>query len=73
MDNFRDRKEDRMLTPLEVSKRLRIGRSTVYRLIAEGTIPSVRIGASIRVSEKKLNGWIEDQGRGSGNASTAPN
>lgn len=43
----------------EVARVLRIARSRAYELVAEGEIPSVRIGRSVRVSRKELDRWIE--------------
>jgi excisionase family DNA binding protein len=41
-------------TPQEVADRLSLDRGTVYRLIAAGRIPAVRIGRAVRVSHKVL-------------------
>jgi len=43
----------------EVAKFAKIGRSTVYQLIAAGTIPSVRFGRSVRVPMEALRRWLE--------------
>jgi excisionase family DNA binding protein len=45
----------------EVAEILRIARNTVYQLVGEGEIPSVRIGRSVRVSRKELERWLEEQ------------
>jgi excisionase family DNA binding protein len=45
----------------EVAEMLRIARNTVYQLVGEGEIPSVRIGRSLRVSRKELERWLEEQ------------
>ena len=45
----------------EVAEVLRIARSRAYELVADGKIPSVRIGRSVRVSRKELDNWLEDQ------------
>jgi excisionase family DNA binding protein len=42
----------RLLTVREVAERLRVCRATVYRLVAEGRIPAVRVSSgAIRVHE----------------------
>ncbi len=41
----------------EVAQRLGIGRSTAYRHIQAGRIPSIRIGGSVRVPERALDAW----------------
>jgi len=46
-----------------VSRRLACSRGTVYRLIASGSLPAVRlggVGASLRVNERELDHWLED-------------
>jgi excisionase family DNA binding protein len=45
----------------EVAQELRIARSRAYELVADGTIPAVKIGRSVRVSRKELLRWLEDQ------------
>ena len=40
---------------------LEISRSKTYELIADGSIPSIRIGASVRVPVQSLREWIERQ------------
>ena len=45
----------------EVAKELRIARSRAYEMVANGTIPAVKIGRSVRVSRKELERWLEEQ------------
>ena len=45
----------------EVARIIRVARSRAYELVAEGEIPSVRIGRSVRVSRKELDLWLEEQ------------
>jgi excisionase family DNA binding protein len=45
----------------EVARIIRVARSRAYELVAEGKIPSVRIGRSVRVSRKELDRWLEEQ------------
>ena len=49
---------ERFLSPQEVADAFQLGRSTVYRRVADGTIPSVRIGngprAPIRIDPRTL-------------------
>ena len=54
-----------LYTPVEAARALGIGRSTIYLLLADGTIPSVRIGASRRIRARDLGAFTEalpDQG-----------
>jgi excisionase family DNA binding protein len=50
-----------LLKPTEVANVLGIGRSKAYELIAAGAIPSIRIGASVRVPADSLRAWIAAQ------------
>lgn len=51
------------LTAAEAQKVLRISRNHVYYLIAEGTIPSIKLGKRVLVPKAGLqsvvNGWQE--------------
>lgn len=44
----------------EAAEALGISRAKAYELIASGNIPSVRVGASIRVPVAALRSWIEE-------------
>ena len=45
----------------EVAQLLQIARSRAYELVADGEIPAVKIGRSVRVSRKELDRWLEGQ------------
>ena len=47
-----------LLRPAEAATALGIGRTKVYELIAAGELPSIRIGASVRVPVAALEAWI---------------
>lgn len=38
-----------LLTVAELAEYLRVGRTTAYKLVKEGTIPSVKFGKQIRI------------------------
>jgi excisionase family DNA binding protein len=46
------------LTPEEAARRLSVGRTTLFALIASGEIPSVKIGRSRRVPAEALNNYV---------------
>lgn len=51
-----------LLSPAEVARRLGVGRMTVYRRIADGSLPAVRISGDagpLRVPADELERWIE--------------
>ncbi len=52
----------------EVADIIGLGRSMTYRLVAEGTIPSVLLAGSRsrRVARADLARWIEEQSRTAG-------
>lgn len=48
-----------LLRPSEAAQKLAVCRSTVYALIADGSIPYVRVGKSIRVPADRLREVID--------------
>ena len=48
------------LTLAEVAAWLKVGRTTVYRLITSGAVPSYRVGRSVRVRRADVEGWLEE-------------
>jgi excisionase family DNA binding protein len=47
-----------LLSITDVCQELGMGRSSVYRRIQSGKIPSVRLGRTIRVRRKDLEGYL---------------
>ena len=53
---------DRVLLRVdEAAQLLSLGRSTLYAMAAAGTIPTVRVGCSLRIPREELNRWIEQR------------
>lgn len=52
-DNYPD-----VVTVKEMQTMLRIGRSTAYKLIGDGVIPSVRIGSSYLITKKSIENFL---------------
>ena len=52
--------EDRLLKTEDVMAILKVGRSTVYKLISSGELPAVKVGTSRRILLKDLNNYIEN-------------
>jgi len=48
------------LTVADLCQLLGIGRTLAYQLIAEHTIPAVRIGRAVRVRKADIEEWLED-------------
>jgi excisionase family DNA binding protein len=57
----RDLMERLLLRPVEAAEAIGISRSKIYELLASGDLPSVRIGASVRVPVEALRAWIAEQ------------
>jgi prophage regulatory protein len=52
-----------MLRPSDLAPRLGVTTGRVYQLIAEGLIPSVRIGRAIRIPRDAWEQWLKEQSR----------
>lgn len=50
--------DDLVLTVEEAARRIKVSRSTTYRLIAAGEIPSIQVGTQRRVSSAALAEWL---------------
>jgi len=50
-----------LLTVEESADALRIGMSTLKKLVRQGEIPVVRIGRSVRLRPGDISAWIERQ------------
>ncbi len=48
----------RLLTVAEVATRLRVSKMTVYRLVHDQAISSVRVGRSYRVPERAVHEYL---------------
>ena len=48
-----------LYTPVEAAQALRISRSSLYLLLAEGVITSVRIGSSRRIPAAALAAFVD--------------
>jgi excisionase family DNA binding protein len=56
--------DSRLLTIAEVGTRLSLSKRSVQRLMADGQLQRVKMGSSIRVSEKQLAAFIAGGGGG---------
>lgn len=48
-----------LLRPAEAAEAIGISRTKAYELIANGELPSVRVGGSVRVPVAELEAWIK--------------
>ena len=51
----------RTYTVEEIAAILEIGKSSAYELVKQGLFRAVKIGASIRVSKKSFDDWLDSQ------------
>jgi excisionase family DNA binding protein len=51
--------EDIFISPDDVMRYLKIGRSMCYELLADGTIPSYRVGRLRRVKKSDIAAWLD--------------
>ena len=54
------------LTVSEVASLLKLSESTVYTMVRAGEIPAVKLGNQWRVSETRLDEWLEEKLEDSG-------
>jgi excisionase family DNA binding protein len=50
-----------LLKPTEAGEILGLGRSKVYEMLANGELPVVRVGRSVRVPVEALREWVSRQ------------
>jgi len=55
-----DEKPDDILTIEELAVYLKIPKSTLYKLVREGKIPSQKIGRHWRFRKAAINHWFEE-------------
>lgn len=51
--------EKLLLRPTEAADALGVSRSTIYELVAAGTVPSIRLGRSVRVPAERLREFVQ--------------
>ena len=49
---------ERLITVKEVAERYRVTPSWVYKAVAKGRIPAVKIGPMLRFSPRTLDRWL---------------
>jgi excisionase family DNA binding protein len=49
---------DQFIRIPEMAAELKISRGRAYALVADGTIPAVKIGRSLRVSRREPRSWL---------------
>jgi excisionase family DNA binding protein len=54
---------ERLLTVEEVSGKLKVGKSTIYRWVHYEYIPHVKLGGTVRFNEKAVEKWLRNRER----------
>jgi len=54
---------ERLLTVEELSQKLQVGKSTIYRWVHFDYIPHVKLGAAVRFSESTVEKWVKSRER----------
>ncbi|HZG56678.1 helix-turn-helix domain-containing protein [Paenibacillus sp.] len=55
---------ERLYTLKEVAEVLSLSYATVYRMVNDGTLPSTKVGGSIRVAQESLRKFILGNSKG---------
>jgi len=55
---------EEFMTLEEVAKRLRVNKKTVYRLLANGSMPATRVGHQWRFDRSIIDGWLARRSTG---------
>ena len=56
--------DHKYLTVPELAALLRISRNLAYELVAQGELPSFRLGSRIRIPRDRLSNWLKRQQSG---------
>lgn len=54
-------KSDNVLTIEELSVYLKIPKSTLYKLVREGKVPSQKVGRHLRFHRESIDEWLKRQ------------
>jgi DNA binding domain, excisionase family len=57
-----DQKQGDVLTIEELSKYLKIAKSTLYKLVREGKVPCQKVGRHWRFRKEAIDRWLEKSG-----------
>ncbi len=56
-----NQQEEMVMTVDEVSEYLRLGKSTIYKLVQDGELPGRKIGGTWRFSREGLEEWLKER------------
>lgn len=52
---------DNILTIKDTAEYLKMGTSTIYKLILRGELPATKVANRWRIRKRRLNQWIEEK------------
>src|SRR3989338_5812378 len=64
--------EDKIYTLDEVSKYLKLSKSTLYKLSQTGRMPSVKIGKQLRFRKSSIDNWLSEKESRTTNSESRP-
>ena len=53
--------EDAIMTVPQVAAYLKMSKAAIYRLVAQGHLPHIKIGKSRRIRREQLEAWLKTQ------------
>ena len=56
----------KLLTVLDLAKRLRLSRGRTYVLLSRGDIPKIMVGGAIRIDSRDVEAYIQENRRKTG-------
>ena len=56
--------DDRLMTVKQIASYLNVNERTVLKLVAEGTLPGVKVGNQWRFRKAMIDAWLDDQALG---------
>ena len=56
----------KLLTVLDLAKRLRLSRGRTYVLLSRGDIPKIMVGGAIRIDSRDVEAYIQENRRKAG-------
>lgn len=63
---------DNLLTVQELSNKLKLSKTSIFRLIKNHGLPFIKLSGSLRFNESQIESWILTQGKGEGVKTSRP-
>jgi len=56
-----DKNQSELLSIADITKRYRLGRTTIYKLLSLGELTAVKIGSLTRIRHSDISEWLDRQ------------